>query len=156
LSAFGGFFERGFRAHDYQLGRRNCQKFLRDYFRLSIDNPIVGAGLNRLDPATRATVVERFDPQRLNSIPIIPLCGSAVAEVPVPARATISAARVSHILDWIVARLRAVAKPLLESAIGPGWKDVAALSAVDILISTWGKAKLKELIEKELRDVISG
>ncbi len=27
LGAFGGFFERGFRAHDYQLGRRNCQVF---------------------------------------------------------------------------------------------------------------------------------
>ena len=32
LSAFGGFFERGFRAHDYQLGRRNCQKLLRAAF----------------------------------------------------------------------------------------------------------------------------
>lgn len=37
LGAFGGFFERGFRAHDYQLGRRNCQKFLSDHFRLSIN-----------------------------------------------------------------------------------------------------------------------
>jgi hypothetical protein len=30
LGAFGGFFYRGFRAHDYALGRRNCQKFLQD------------------------------------------------------------------------------------------------------------------------------
>jgi hypothetical protein len=45
LGAFGGFFERGFRAHDYALGRRNCQKFLRDHFILPVDNPIIGAGL---------------------------------------------------------------------------------------------------------------
>jgi hypothetical protein len=32
LAAFGGFFARGFRAHDYELGRRNCQKFLLDHF----------------------------------------------------------------------------------------------------------------------------
>ncbi len=32
LDGFGGFFSRNFREHDFQLGRKNCQSFLRNYF----------------------------------------------------------------------------------------------------------------------------
>lgn len=32
LGGFGGFLCRRFREHDYQLGRRNCQWFLQQYF----------------------------------------------------------------------------------------------------------------------------
>ncbi|MCB9265419.1 MAG: patatin-like phospholipase family protein [Lewinellaceae bacterium] len=32
LDGFGGFFSREFREHDFQLGRKNCQSFLRNYF----------------------------------------------------------------------------------------------------------------------------
>src|SRR5579871_2742171 len=133
LSAFGGFFERGFRAHDYQLGRRNCQKLLRDHFRLSTANPIIDAGLSQLDATTRAAVLRSFDPQQTGTLPLIPLCGTAVQEVPAPDRATITSARVSHILNWIVDRLHTVAKPLLETAIGPGLENWAARSAFDTL-----------------------
>jgi hypothetical protein len=156
LNAFGGFFERGFRAHDYQLGRRNCQKFLRDYFRLSVTNRIIAAGLDKLGATDRVSVVGAFDPQQQHSIPIIPLCGTALPEVPAPSRATITAARVGHILNWIVDRLHGVAKPLLETAIGPGLENLAARAAVDTFISTGGKAKLRDFLQKELKDVISG
>ncbi len=154
LSAFGGFFERGFRAHDYQLGRRNCQKFLKDSFRLSVDNPLIDGGLKGFDGAARQAVLDRFDPQKSNSIPLIPLCGSAIAEVPAPAQATITSARVGHVLNWIVDRMHSVAKPLMDTALGPGFENWAARSAVDTLISTWGKAKLKELLQSELSGVI--
>jgi len=156
LSAFGGFFERSFRAHDYQLGRRNCQKFLRDHFRLSVANPIIASGLSKLGAAERTSVVGLFDPQQQDSIPIIPLCGTALPEVLAPPRATITSARVGHILNWIVDRLHAVTKALLESAMGSGFECWAARSAVDTLISTWGKAKLRDLLQKELKTVISG
>jgi hypothetical protein len=155
LGAFGGFFERGFRAHDYQLGRRNCQKLLRDYFRLSIENPIIAAGLNQLDPETRSTVIETFDPLRLGSIPLIPLCGTAVPDVPPPARATIRSERLAQIVDRMVDRLHAITKPLLNSSIGGGFDCWAAQLAAKILISTWGKAKLKAALQKELAEVIS-
>lgn len=32
IGGFSGFFKRSFREHDYQLGRKNCQTFLRYYF----------------------------------------------------------------------------------------------------------------------------
>jgi len=158
LSAFGGFFERGFRAHDYQLGRRNCQKLLRDHFRLSISNPIIDKGLRTFDDATRAAIVANFasaDPNQANSLPIIPLVGTASTEVPEPARATISTARVDQVLDWVVSRLHAVATPLLESVIGKGFVDLAARETVDTLISTVGKAKLKVLLQEGLEGTIS-
>lgn len=153
LSAFGGFFERGFRAHDYQLGRRNCQKFLRDHFHLSTTNLIITAGLNAV---SRDAVIATFDPHKRGFLPIIPLCGSAVAEVPAPTRATITQARVNHILNWIVDRLHAVSKPLIESTMGTGFDCWAARSAADTLISTWGKAKLKKLLQNQLGNLISG
>ena len=34
LGGFGGFLSRRFREHDYQLGRRNCQWLLKQYFAL--------------------------------------------------------------------------------------------------------------------------
>jgi hypothetical protein len=37
LDGFGGFFSREFREHDFQLGRKNCQSFLRNYFCLPLD-----------------------------------------------------------------------------------------------------------------------
>jgi hypothetical protein len=155
FGAFGGFFERGFRAHDYQLGRRNCQKFLKDHFRLATTNPIIAGGLDKLG-AAGAAVIAAYDPGHTGYIPIVPVCGTAVAEVPAPARATITSSRVGHVLNWIVDRLHAVTKPLLESAIGTGFENWAARSAVDTIISTWGKAKLRDLLQKELKGVIMG
>ena len=32
INGFGGFMKKAFRQHDYQLGRKNCQAFLRYYF----------------------------------------------------------------------------------------------------------------------------
>jgi predicted acylesterase/phospholipase RssA len=151
LGAFGGFFWRGFRAHDYQLGRRNCQKFLVDYFRLAHDNPIIAAGLNQ---ATRAAVLEKFDPKQTGSLPIVPLCGTAVDEVKYPERQKIPKDRVAHIVNWAVDRMHAVTKPLLASVIKSDFDCWAARSAADTLISTWGKSKLKEVLQKELAGLI--
>jgi Patatin-like phospholipase len=157
LGAFGGFFERGFRAHDYQLGRRNCQKLLRDHFRLAKSNPIIQAGLNKLPENVRDEVIGDFainDPNQKDTVPIIPLCGTAATEVPEPERAKISSARLGHVLNWIVDRLHAISKPLIASVITSEFDSWAARSAVDTLISTWGKAKLREVLEKELEAVI--
>jgi len=156
LGAFGGFFERGFRAHDYRLGRRNCQKFLNDYFRLAIANPLIEAGLQKLSPADRAKAVAAFDPHNLGTLPIVPLCGTAVPEVTEPARATIAAARVDQIIDLVVQRLHAVVKPMLESALGEGFKDAVVRTAVDALISTLGKDKIGTYLRQQLKDVTAG
>ncbi|AEV99684.1 hypothetical protein A4D02_35530 [Niastella koreensis] len=37
IEGFSGFFKKEFREHDYQLGRKNCQAFLRFYFGESLE-----------------------------------------------------------------------------------------------------------------------
>ena len=68
LYAFGGFLNEQFREHDFQLGRRNCQQFLRRHFVLHPSNPVFGAEANPNAPPG----AER---------PIIPLVGTAEAPV---------------------------------------------------------------------------
>jgi predicted acylesterase/phospholipase RssA len=156
LGAFGGFFERGFRAHDYQLGRRNCQKLLRDHFRLAIDNPILAAGLASFDADSRTQILSTYDPTNTGTLPLIPLCGTALQEVPQPERAAITSARVGHIVNWAVDRMHAIAKPLVEQTLGTGFESWTARAALDTLISTAGKAKLNDYLRKQLDGLIAG
>lgn len=80
LGGFGGFLKRDFRHHDFFLGRRNAQKFLRDHFVLPESNPLFSEGWP--EPLRDAYCVrkrdgtpEYEDEQRL--LPIIPLVGEA-------------------------------------------------------------------------------
>jgi len=68
LYAFGGFLDEQFREHDFQLGRRNCQKFLKDHFRLHPGNPVFG------QPEKAGSAADA-------RLPIIPLVGTAAVEV---------------------------------------------------------------------------
>jgi hypothetical protein len=157
LGAFGGFFERGFRARDYQLGRRNCQKFLLDHFRLADTNPIIKAGLDKLDAATRTAVEQKYKQSRDGNVtfPIIPLCGTTEPEVAAPARATITQARVDQITGWVVARMHAVAKRMIEKAMGSGPEAFVAERGADIVISMIGKEKVTKFLQQKLQGVIA-
>jgi hypothetical protein len=41
FGGFSGFFDHSFRVHDFVLGQRNCQSFLKNYFMLNADNRIL-------------------------------------------------------------------------------------------------------------------
>ena len=83
LQAFGGFLDEQFREHDFQLGRRNCQWFLRQHFTLHPKNPVFAMGP---DFAARLNAVEHPDYRYAQDHwPIIPLVGTAAVEVkPLP------------------------------------------------------------------------
>jgi hypothetical protein len=70
LYAFGGFIDEQFREHDFQLGRRNCQQFLRKHFTLHPENPVFGL---------QGKGVAAGD-----QLMIIPLVGTANEEVKAP------------------------------------------------------------------------
>lgn len=88
LGGFGGFLKRDFRAHDYFLGRRNAQKFLKDHFVLPENNPLFSGW----DPSTKEKLINEFCVRNAdvsiklwkdnNSrlIPIIPLVNEAISE----------------------------------------------------------------------------
>ena len=131
LGAFGGFFERGFRAHDYELGRRNCQKFLSDSFVLPVGNVVIRSGLEGLDSEVRRSLETRFrknapgsysdsnlppDQQRAGTdwMPIIPLCTEALrTPIPPVERGTISRRKIDEIVGLIVGRYKVVVREFI-------------------------------------------
>ncbi len=125
LGGFGGFLDEKFRAHDFQLGRRNCQAFLRSTFGLPKENPIA-AGMMDQARYQIAADVDNGLPERY---PVIPLVGSADDEVALPHWPRMGQPELEEILKRIADRFKAVApllvraqtaSPLLRSIAGVG------------------------------------
>jgi predicted acylesterase/phospholipase RssA len=124
LGAFGGFMERSFRAHDFLLGRRNCQKFLKSYFLLPTVNPIMAAG--QTDAGAYAPAIQQkfasgappgvSGPAGAVWMPVIPLVGTAFNPIASPARGIISKDAVTKIATAIISRFSAIKSPLLAGA----------------------------------------
>jgi hypothetical protein len=149
LGAFGGFFERGYRAHDYALGRRNCQQFLRKRFILPQKNPAIEPGLDADGKALNAFGMkppnETVEPQNQRWIPLIPLCGTATDEAPRPVRASMSDPALDEVVDLILKRFKAVA-PLLLPAL-----PATAVRLADELIALHEKGELKKYLRSQLQ-----
>jgi Patatin-like phospholipase len=122
LGAFGGFLAKQFRDRDYQLGRRNCQRFLQQYFVLQAENPVIEAGLR----ADRASLVQKFkagndpgfrrpDPTK-DYMPIIPLCGAAAPPIGNPGRQPIPKSMVENTSKNAADRVIAVLKALTRDS----------------------------------------
>jgi len=79
LKGFGGFMSKKFRMHDFQLGRRNCQQFLRRYFVLPVDQ----AKKNPIFSDYSEDDFDRFSYEKNGTrfLPIIPVVGDAKEEV---------------------------------------------------------------------------
>jgi hypothetical protein len=76
MAAFGGFLCRAFREHDFMLGRRNCQQFLRANFVLDQANSL----FNGWTPGQR----QQFGGAAPGFLPIVPLIGRLADEIPQP------------------------------------------------------------------------
>lgn len=111
LGGFAAFLSQLYRLHDFQLGRRNMQKFLRDHFTLAPDNPIVSDWIARHPQAAQGW----FDAD--GEFPIIPLCGTAAQEVPLyPWPAGVPLAE--ECTPLIEQRLKVMVPRLLDEAVG--------------------------------------
>jgi hypothetical protein len=127
LGAFGAFLHRDFRQYDYELGRYNCQGFLKNWFHLPAQNP--GFGL----PAT--------DPDQ----PIIPLTGPAALPIapPVyPVQGTYTDQDLATFRGNLRARLDYV-KDQLSASFAAHWYQRLAISAAWKL---WGREKIMDTV----------
>jgi len=99
LYGFGGFLSREFREHDYQLGRKNCQDFLANWFGLDSANP-------HLDQKSRKSMPQPpLDPRAGNSrVAIIPLLGTASKPVHLPKWPRADSSRVEAFVDKAMKR----------------------------------------------------
>ena len=176
LSAFGGFFERKFRAHDYALGRRNCQKFLEDNFVLPVENPIIRVALDRMDPSQRDVVVSKFrrpapgtyahtadellakglsipgDQERAGRLwlPIIPLCSKARTKIPQVPRDKMDQRTLDRIVTLITQRYKSVVNLLISRV--PSWPFRFFLRLGQPAIRFLAKGPLREALIKQLND----
>ncbi len=112
LGAFAGFLDRSFRDHDYQLGRRNCQRFLKAHFILPETNPLFAGAIpqDRNDAASLA-VRPLADIAALAPgarwFPVIPLVGECAA-IPAPVRPRINRGKIHGVASLATGRLRKI------------------------------------------------
>ena len=163
LGAFGGFFERSFRAHDFLLGRRNCQAFLQRHFVLPATNSTFAAVLDTLPADQRAQLVTNFQvaaPEVATTIapgvpwlPVIPLCGSATVPIPQPASGQISSQSLSQIVDLIAARLNAISNVASQN-LGQPLKFLLPKGIWLFLSLGGGKSEISKYLTKALGDAL--
>lgn len=73
LGGFLGFFHRQYRLHDYLLGRRNCQWFLKKHFALPISNPLFAQWPAHLKQDKRFLIDGNTKPH-LPIVPVVDAC----------------------------------------------------------------------------------
>ncbi|NOW48238.1 hypothetical protein FHW96_004426 [Novosphingobium sp. SG751A] len=133
LGGFGGFIHRAYRDHDFQLGRRNCQKFLMTSFMLKAENPV-------FEPVAGAA--ERC---------IIPLCGSANDEVPLPVWPKITPTEFDTLKGRIDGRIGAL-RGNIAGNLGGNWLQRQGISGFIRILQALFMDKLFRGIESGLKD----
>ncbi|MYM92546.1 patatin-like phospholipase family protein [Duganella vulcania] len=82
LGGFSGFLDSSFRRHDYLLGRRNCQQFLRMHFAVPVTNKVIKSAVNP-DLLNKEPWI--FVRDGVSFMRLIPLFGSLAEEEELPA-----------------------------------------------------------------------
>lgn len=115
LGGFGGFVALAFRDHDFQLGRRNCQRFLRQIFTAPPEHQIFLGW----PEAAKTNPYFKAEPTRTmqESYCIIPLFGTARDPVPLPDWPRISQERFDALQGRIAQRFDYVAPALLNQNV---------------------------------------
>jgi hypothetical protein len=124
LGGFGGFLLRAFREHDFQLGRRNCQRFLRYHFAL----PSKGHKKNALFDGWTPKMKKRhaFVDGKQEYLPILPLMGSAAEDIPAQVWPEYSESDLDNLRKNIDRRINAVVKRSMDLYIGSRILNAAA------------------------------
>lgn len=125
LAGFVGFVNEQLRMHDFQLGRRNCQKFLRDHFVVHVDNPIVA-------PWVQQALAEGRDlsdhhPRRIKPdgtadrdpafVQLIPLVDDALDPIELRPWPKLDSGDVAPVLDMIDRRAEAIMPEVVRSLL---------------------------------------
>lgn len=152
MGGFGGFFHESFRRHDFLLGRRNCQAFLKWHFALPVTNrPIFGAQdralleewqVREADGTVTSFASKTGEP--VPYAPIVPLCGSAAQEVKAPPMPRGAAVDRKALRDLVSKRVKKVGSALIDgelsalvggafrSVLGTAWSWRYAGKATDM------------------------
>lgn len=114
LGGFGGFIDRGLRAHDFFLGRQNCQSFLRKHFVLPEDATVFSDAYRRRCEAEGWGERHAIHGEPVKLLPILPLVGNAATNVMRPTYPNVSRERVNVVMDAVERRYEAVTERTLS------------------------------------------
>jgi hypothetical protein len=150
LGAFGGFVDEKFRDRDYQLGRRNCQQFLRKYFVLPENNTTIAAGL-----AKKAEIMDSFRQAFAYQddgkwwYGVIPLMPALQAEITVPPREDFKTTpdRLEQVAAAATRRLESLVHAFLNQ---PGHEHKGWSLLLGPILDFVGATKIKSLIRDYL------
>jgi hypothetical protein len=146
LGAFGGFVDQKFRDRDYQLGRYNCQEFLRRVFAVTADNVIVGPGAKKKPEMQAAFDAEySFVEDGKRWYPVIPLMPGLRQKIALPGRDAFKTSdeRLEQVASAAANRLRAV----LHAVLREPW-----LFLEGAIFDLGGSHKVKGLILEKLKN----
>lgn len=125
LGGFAGFLHEELRMHDFQLGRRNCQKFLRDHFVVHVENPIVAPWVERAKARHKDLVAHHPRLRRANGchaidrdfVQLIPLVGDAGEQVPLRPWPKLDPRALEPVLGLIERRAAAIMPELVRGLL---------------------------------------
>jgi len=123
LGGFSGFLSERYRQHDYMLGRRNCQQFLRSHFCLPVENDSVFGVVNpSLKKPGSPWFIPAGPPDQPGppSLPIIPLMSPLDQEESLP-QWPANVFKVESLRDPATKRLDAVLDRLLKTSVHLNW-----------------------------------
>ncbi len=167
LDGFGGFFSRDFREHDFFLGRKNAQGFLRKYFTIKLEDAKNSAIFedwqqDDSDPRHKRFFVKSEAGN--GYYPIIPdmslkeySLGSKHPSnnaLPIPERKGIAASQVFDLESALTNRLSEVLLNLFKFETGSHKQDEAEEAVTQLIVQHEGKKREKKQKGKSLRMVI--
>lgn len=157
LGGFGGFIAEDLRRHDFQLGRRNCQRFLSRYFVLPESNPVfqdANADLREaLCVRNEDGTARLFKDKTSRLLPLIPLCGAAADPIGVPSRPKAGAVDLDKLHALIKTRAMRVGERLIDTQLegfAPGIVRWGAKKYVQWSAGARVADEARAVLEKEL------
>jgi hypothetical protein len=161
VGGFGGFLSEAFRAHDFQLGRRNCQQFLRSNFALPDEeanrNPLFAEGWTKA-ARDHYRIVEGPDglerPRGTAPVtgdkaylPIIPLWGTAAEEVPLMDWPRYDPTQLDTLRGQFAKRLDAVIRRLIDQNVRNPFRRLAPRRARRFLVKRFAESLVRTVAE---------
>ncbi|WP_096700655.1 patatin-like phospholipase family protein [Magnetospirillum sp. 15-1] len=148
LGGFGGFLHQKFREHDFQLGRRNCQAFLRDCFALPADNKVIrGWAQDPAFPKLDFQAAADPGPSPVLFYQIIPLIGDAIPPIALGDWYRIQPKELNEVLKRIDARASVLVPKLIAEQIG-NW---STRTGARLLWKLFGKGALMNYVAKAIK-----
>ena len=151
LGAFGAFLSRDFREHDFFLGRRNAQQFLRKSFALPSEDALQNPLFKLLANCDNYNNFTFKDADGVDYLPIIPLCGSAKNDTYFPQWPTGKGYDLIDIENKLAVRIDEILKALVESGHFNSIERLALNTAAALLKDKIAEAVMKK-VTKGLAD----